>query len=127
MTAPMKFFLKVVLIAALSFFLQQWLPWWIIAPASFLVTISTNSRGSSDFMAGFLGAGLLWAIVAWLVDRETNSLLTQKIADLFSVGKPYVIIIITGLLGGLVGGLGALSGHFVRRVFNQHAKTNAFK
>lgn len=123
----MKFFIKVVLIAALSFFLQQWLPWWIIALAAFLVAISIKSPGGLDFMAGFLGAGLLWVIVAWWVDRETNSLLTQKIADLFSVGKPYIIILITGLIGGLVGGFGALSGHFIRKVFNQHAKTNAIK
>lgn len=111
----MKFALKVISIAVISFFLQQILPWWIIAPAAGLVAVSVRSSGLSDFMAGFLGVGLLWLAMAWWIDLETESILTQKIAALLSVGKAYVIILVTGLIGGIVGGFGALSGHFIRK------------
>ena len=111
----MKLSLKVILIAGLSFFMQQVLPWWVIAPVAFLVATSIKSSGFSDFMAGFLGVGLLWMAMAWWIDLETDSILTQKIAVLFNVGKAYVIILVTGLTGGIVGGFGALSGHFLRK------------
>lgn len=113
----MKFTLKVILIAALSFFLQQILPWWIIALVAFLVAIFIKSSGFSDFMAGFLGVGLLWLTMAWWIDMETDSILTQKIAALLNVGTAYVIVLVTGLIGGIVGGFGALSGHFLRKTF----------
>lgn len=111
----MKFTIKIILTAVISFLLQQLLPWWAIAVAAFLVAIFIRSSGFSDFMAGFLGVGLLWLVMAWWIDMETDSLLTQKIAALLSVNKAYIIIMITGLIGGIVGGFGALSAHFLRK------------
>ena len=113
----MKFALKVISIAFISFFLQQLLPWWVIAFSACLVAASFKSSGLSDFMAGFLGVGLLWLTMAWWIDLETDSILTQKIATLLNVGKAYVVILVTGLIGGIVGGFGALSGHFLRKTF----------
>ena len=113
----MRFALKVIMIAILAFLLQQVLPWWIIALASFFIALIIKSSGFTDFMSGFLGIGLLWLSMAWWIDFETNSILTTKIARLLGVGQAYIVILATGLIGSLVGGLGALSGHFVRKSF----------
>ena len=112
----MKFTIKVILIAAIAFLMQQMFPWWVITPVALLVAIFIRSSGFSDFMAGFLGIGLLWLAMAWWVDMETDSILTEKIAALLNVGKAYIIIIVTGFIGGIVGGFGALSGHFLRKI-----------
>ena len=115
----MKFTLKVILIAILALFMQQWLSWWIIALVAFCVALFIKSSGFMDFMAGFLGIGLLWTLAAWWIDMETGSVLTQKIAGLLNVGKAYIIVLITGLIGGIVGGLGALSGHYLRKTIKR--------
>ncbi|MDN5211470.1 hypothetical protein QQ020_05390 [Fulvivirgaceae bacterium BMA12] len=113
----MRFAIKVILIAILAFLLQQVMPWWIIALVCFFVTLVIKSSGFTDFMAGFLGIGLLWLLMAWWIDHETNSMLTTKIAQLLGVGQAYIVILATGLIGSIVGGLAALSGHFVRKSF----------
>lgn len=75
------------------------------------------TKGFNDFLAGFLGVGLLWLIFAWIIDVNTNSILTEQVAPILKMNNALVVVAVTGLLGGLVGGVGALSGSQLRRIF----------
>jgi hypothetical protein len=113
----MRFIFKLILIAGLSYLLELFLPWWSVVLVAFLVNLWLPTKGISAFLSGFLGVGLLWLIYAWLIDVETSSLMSARIASLFGVGNPAMMIIITGLAGGFVGGFAAMSGSQFRRIF----------
>ena len=113
----MRFILKVILIAGLSYLAELFLPWWAVVICAFLIGVILPTKGFNDFLGGFLGVGLLWLIFAWMIDADTNSILSQQIATVLKVNSALVLVAVTGLVGGLLGGLGALSGSQLRRIF----------
>lgn len=113
----MKFILKVVLIAGLSYLAELFLPWWSVVICAFLVGLILPTKGFNDFLSGFLGVGLLWLIFAWSIDMDTDSVLTSQVAPLLGVNNALVVVALTGLLGGIAGGFGTLSGSQLRRIF----------
>jgi len=108
----MKFLFQFILIALLCLLLQLFLPWWICVIVACLVVAMTGSTGWQAFFAGFLGVGLLWMGYALYRDYITDSVLTRRVAGLFFLTSPFLLILITGFVGGLMGGLGALTGNY---------------
>lgn len=113
----MRFIFKMILIAGISYLLELFLPWWSVVVASFLVNLWLPTKGLSSFLSGFLGVGLLWLIYAWLIDADTASIMSERMANVFSLGNPALMIALTGLAGGLAGGFAALSGSQFRLIF----------
>lgn len=113
----MKFWLSVLLIAALSFAACLFLPWWVIAIAGFLVALIIPQAAWRSFLAGFLAVFLLWAVISFIISSANNHLLAHKISVLFiRMDNPALLILLTGFIGGLVAGLGSLTGSFIHRV-----------
>jgi hypothetical protein len=108
-----------LLIALLSFLLQFFLPWWIIAVVAFGVALWKASSGGNAFLSGFLAIVLVWTVMAGFIHIHTEGILSNKIAALFYLPSPLLLIIITAFIGGLVGGMAALSGFFVRKLFER--------
>lgn len=104
------------LIAILSFLLQFFLPWWIIALVAFSVAFWKASSGGKAFLSGFLAIVLVWTIMASSIHIRTDGILSDRIAALFNLPSSILLIIITAFIGGLVGGMAALSGFFVRKL-----------
>ena len=113
----MKFLFKVILIAVLVYIGELYLPWWSIAIAGFLGGMSVKTKGVNSLFAGVLGVGIIWLWIAIRIDIETQSILTNKMAQLVNSNSKYVVIVSTGLLGGIVGGLSAWTGHNFRKLF----------
>jgi len=112
----MKFLLSIILTAVLSLLLQLFLPWWSIVIAAALVGIIFSLAGIQSFLSGFLGIALVWWIYAWVIDVKNQSILSERIAELFHLGSPALLIIICGLIAGLVGGFAALSGSETKKL-----------
>jgi hypothetical protein len=111
----MRFFLATLLIALLSFIAGLFLPWWSIAIVAFLVALLLQQGIGRSFLAGFAGIFLLWALVAFWIDVKNESLLSHKIAQLFPLGgSSFLLILITALIGALVGGFAAMAGSSLR-------------
>ncbi len=113
----MKILLRIIVAAILALIMQQFLPWWIIAIATFAVAFFAATSALQGFSIGFLAIGLLWLGLAWWIDSSTGSILTEKIAILFNVNSVTLVLSITALIGGLVGGLGGLSGYYCQKLF----------
>lgn len=112
---PMKFIISLLLTALLSFTAGLYLPWWTIAVCAFIVSVLILQQPLRAFLAGFLGVFLLWVIFSLLIDAANNHILSHKIASIFPLGGiPFLLILITGFIGGLVGGMAALSGSYLR-------------
>jgi hypothetical protein len=106
-----------VLIALLSFLLQFFLPWWIISIVAFGVAFWKASSSGKAFLSGFLTIVLVWAIMSAFIHVRTDGILSNRIAALFNLPSSLLLILITSLIGGLVGGIAALSGYLVRQLF----------
>jgi hypothetical protein len=111
----MKFLVAILLTALLAFISGLFLPWWGIAITSLLVAMLVHQKAGKAFLAGLLGVFILWGGLALWIDIKNDGVLSKKIASVLPLGGNTVyLILLTGLIGGLVGGLSAMSGSFLR-------------
>ena len=112
----MKLLAAVILTALLSFATGLYLPWWSIAIGAFVSVLLIPLASRRAFLAGFLGVFLLWFLLALWIDIKNQHILSKKIAEIFPLGgSSFAIILVTAFIGALVGGLGALSGSYLRK------------
>ena len=115
----MKFIISLLAIALLSFVAGLYFPWWSIAGVAFGVALSMPQRPWKNFVAGFLGVFLLWIGLTWWIDRANGGILSAKMAIILPVGGQVLYLhLLTALVGGLIGGLAALSGGYARALFS---------
>ena len=111
----MKFFVAILVTALLAFISGLFLPWWCMAVTSLLVAVLVHQQAGKAFLAGVLGVFILWAGLAWWIDMKNNGVLSVKIAKVLPLGGSSIaLILVTGLIGGLVAGLAAMSGSYLR-------------
>ncbi|MBJ6142161.1 hypothetical protein JAO77_02115 [Hymenobacter sp. BT559] len=109
----MKLFISILLLAFLT---QLFLPWWVIAPLCFALAAALGSTGGRAFGAGFAGIGLGWLLMAAWLNFNSASILSHRVAQLLPLGgQGWVLVLLTAVLGGLVGGVAALAGCWVRQ------------
>ncbi|MCX6314294.1 MAG: hypothetical protein NTX08_06135 [Sphingobacteriales bacterium] len=112
----MKFFISIILTALICFASALYLPWWSIAPMSFLVAVLIPQRPGKAFLSGFLALFLLWGGLSFWISYQNAHLLAHKMSMLIlKMDNPYLLILVTALIGGLVAALAALSGSYLRK------------
>lgn len=116
----MKFLTQVSLTILLSYITAQFLPWWSLVICTAIVAMQLQLSPGAAFWGGFAAISLLWMGVATLIDAQTESILSSKIAPLLGFQSSILLILLTGIIGGAAGGLGAWSGqqigaHWLRR------------
>jgi hypothetical protein len=109
-----KVLVKILLTALMAYLLQTMFPWWTIVIAGFSISFIVSTKGPTSFLGGFLGIGLLWFILASITDIRTDSILTARVAEIFSLPNSSLLILLTSIIGGLAGGFGALTGNQLR-------------
>jgi len=110
----------VLIIAAACFGIQLVSPWWGILPVCLIIGLLTSNVNHSPFLAGFLALFLIWAGFSWWIDVQNHSILSERVIRLFPVPHhSSVLILITGILGGLIGGMATLTGHTFRRLIQK--------
>jgi hypothetical protein len=113
----MKLFVSILLTALLSFALCIYLPWWVISIAAFIVAFAIPQLPWKAFISGFLALFLLWAIMSWMISAANNDLLAGKVSMIIlNQDNTGLLILVTGLIGGLVAGFGALTGSLARKL-----------
>ena len=111
----MRFLLSVLLIAAFGFIAGIFFPWWAIAIVAFLIAFLIPQGVGRSFLAGFVGIFFLWGLVSLWIDIKNESILSGKIALLFPLGgSSMLLVLVTALVGALVGGFAAMSGASLR-------------
>ena len=115
----MKFLIQVGLTILISYVAAQFLPWWTIAICAAIVAVGLPLNGVTAYLGGFTAISLLWMATATLIDVRTNAILSAKVAPLLGFQSTTLLIVLTGLVGGMVGGLGALSGQKLRALLTQ--------
>jgi hypothetical protein len=106
--------LLVVLVLASSYFL----PWWSTAIVAFLWGLILNPDLKQGALILFFTLFAIWIGVALYLNFNNNALLSQKMAEILKVGSSWVLIFITGIIGGLVGLLPGMAGIFLRKLIS---------
>ncbi|MCE2844968.1 MAG: hypothetical protein RLZZ328_779 [Bacteroidota bacterium] len=92
------------------------LPWWSFMVTNFIVAIAIPQKPWVAFLTGALGVGAIWAGLATGMDMANNHLLSSKVATILPLNGSYVLlIVITGLVGFLLGGMSSLTASYLRK------------
>jgi hypothetical protein len=100
-----------VITIILALLLSLYLPWWSVMVAGFVSALFFSLKKAAVFFVPFLAVFCFWAIYAFIVSSANDFTLAKKIAVLLPLGgNPYVLILVTGLVGGLASGVAAVFG-----------------
>ncbi len=112
----MKFIVSLVLTALLSFAACLYLPWWSIAIAAFLVAALIPQKPLRSFLSAFIALFLLWGGLSFWISNANDHILAGKVSMLI-LGKasPYLLMLITAVIGALIAGMAALTGCYLRK------------
>lgn len=105
---------QTILIFITAFLLNLFLPWWSIAIPGLVFGWWFNEKAGTSFVFGFVALFILWGGQALYIHFANDAILTTRIAEMFQVGTPLVVVLITGLLGGVVSGLATLTGAMLK-------------
>jgi hypothetical protein len=109
-----------LIILILSFIASYFSPWWIVVLIAFLTALFLGKTSNESFWSGFGGVFIAWAILALIKSIPNNNMLASRVIQLFPLPHSWVLLLfITALIGGLVGGMSALSGILVKKAFTK--------
>ncbi len=99
----------------LALLLQSFTPWWGVVIATAISSYLIRLKRNSVFFSPLLSIGLLWTIQAYSISSSNGFILAQKIAVLLPLnGSVSALITVTGLIGGIFGALGSISGRSLK-------------
>ena len=111
--------LNTIITVVLAYLLSLVFPWWSVMLAAFIASVLIPLKKSSVFFSPFLAIFLLWVILSYSMGKSNDFVLAQRISDLLSLGgNAYVLLLVTGLIGGLAAGVAAVFGKQIRNVFS---------
>ena len=99
------------------------LPWWTVALLGAVPGWVLQTGAVRSLLTGFAGGFLLWLTAALLADVANAGILSARIGALFMGAPAAGLAMITGVLGGLLAGLGCLSGFWARQLVSQPANS----
>jgi len=103
--------LNFVITIVLAVLLSQFMPWWSVMVAGFVSALFFSLKKAAVFFVPFLAIFCFWVIYAFWISSANDFTLAKKIAVLLPLGgNPYVLILMTGLIGGLATGVAAVFG-----------------
>jgi uncharacterized membrane protein len=109
-----------VTIVVLTFLMGYFFEWWTVAIAAFIGGAIFGKSSGETFARGMVAVIILWLLMVCYHHFSTQGILSNKIAQILPVGGNVgILIVITVLIGGIVGGWGAMSGFLVRNLFRK--------
>lgn len=89
---------------------QSLLPWWTLPLFAALIAYYLKIRPGAAVLAGLIGGFLLWGGYAGLLNTQNDGILSARIGALLGGAGGGVLVLATGLIGGVFASLGALTG-----------------
>ena len=101
----------------IGYLAHQQFPWWITAVVAAGVCFFVPIKNTQSFAMGTLAFSLLWGMQAYNLSAANMELLATKMGELFGGFKPIQLVYATSLMGGFLGGFGAMTGSSFRQIF----------
>ena len=110
----------IITVALAYIFAALSMDWWSAMLAATLAGLILPLKGFKVFLMPFLGVFLFWSSYAYLLTSGNDFRLSSQIGDLLGIGaKPYLVVLVTGFIGGFAAGI---AGIFGRQLANLRAK-----
>ncbi|RZK55103.1 MAG: hypothetical protein EOO91_14700, partial [Pedobacter sp.] len=98
-----------------SFLLQMVLPWWVVIVIAFATCGIIGKTGKISFWQPFLAILTLWIAMALFKSLPNHNVLATRVAEMLSVKLWPIVLVVTGLLGGLAAGISGYCGYHFRK------------
>lgn len=98
-----------------SWLFTLFLPWWGVFVPTIAVGLWLLNGSAAAFLTGFMGAGFAWFFQALYIHIANEGILSTRIAEMMGVGSPWVVLLITFVVGALAGGFGCLLGYLAKK------------
>lgn len=95
---------------------QFCLPWWVLSIVCFGTGVWLPSSPHKAFGAGLVGIGVLWGGLAGYWHWYGQGVMTARMAEMLSIPSAWLLIVLTALLGGCIGGFASLAGFYLRAI-----------
>ena len=116
-----KFLVSLALTVALAITMGLVLPWWSVAIAGFLPSFLIPQKRYFSFLSAFLAVLLFWGGLAAYISIKNDHILAHRIAMLvLKKDDPVLLILFTGLIGGLVSGISAVTARSLAILIRNH-------
>ncbi|MCG8330306.1 MAG: hypothetical protein MI974_21590 [Chitinophagales bacterium] len=106
----MKHLLYFILVLALAAIIQLFLPWWSMPLLAIILAYILKVKPAAAFLGGFLAAIFLWGGYAFYLNMANESIMANRIGQLFGGLGGNTMVIIAAVFGGLFTGLAGLVG-----------------
>lgn len=104
-----KNIIGIVLILMLGYW-GSFIGWWGLLVVAAVVGYGLQLHGFQSFISGLLAGGLFFGLYAYFLDYANQSQLSTKMTELLKFDP----LIPTIIIGALLGGLGMLTGKYIR-------------
>lgn len=95
----------------IAFLLSLFLPWWSVMIAALATALIIPLKKSAVFFVPFLAILFFWIVYSYLLSSGNDFTLAKRISVLLPLGgNPYVLILVTGFVGGLAAGIAGVFG-----------------
>lgn len=94
-------------------YLGTFFGWWGIVLVAAIVGFALQIHGGLSFLSGLLGGALFFGVYAYLLDSANQS----QLSDMMGQILPFNVFWLTVAIGGLLAGLGMLTGKYTRDAF----------
>jgi len=109
-----------LIILILSFASGFFLPWWVVAIAAFAGAFLIGKTPGQSFWSGFIAVFVDWTVLALFKSIPNDHILASRVVQLFPLPNNWIwLLVTTALIGGIVGGMSALSGVLLKRAFEK--------
>ncbi len=110
----MRVLVQIVAIVIFGYIFEMFLPWYSVAFVA--AVFGFVLRSGNNFIGGFLGVVFLWGLKIYMISDSASVDLASKVARIMEpVGEKWILIVVTLVLGGLVGGLACVTGAAARK------------
>ena len=114
----MRLLLTILIIAIFAGIAEWFAPWWTAAIVACVAGYASRLSTGKAFLAGFCGIALLWLVFALWRDIPNEHILSTRMAQLFKLPSHMLYLMVTALVGAIVGGLAGWSGSLIRQFAN---------
>jgi hypothetical protein len=102
----------------LAIMLSLFLPWWSVMIAAFATALFIPIKKAAVFFVPFLAILLFWIVYSFILSSSNDYTLAKRIAVLLPLGgNQFVLMLVTGIVGGFAAGVTAIFGKQLRLAF----------
>lgn len=106
---------NVIISAALIFLLQAATPyWWWVMVVPLVVAFATRISTRGGFRLGLISAGAVWTLASLVLFLTQSQIIAMRIAAMMSLGNGWVLVLLTGVIAMLSGGVAGATGAALR-------------